>query len=230
MHGLQAVLPLTVAPVLDSCEVRWKDVYHAGKCERMVPGQYVVYPGEPVGHLFYMKEGAARCFISWFDGSEHTLFFLGKGALFGEMSLDHQPSQWSVIISEPSIVYKFTRAQVCKLISEYPELALDIACSVLTQTRILTKHIEDMSFKGNDVKVAGVLYSMVKETKACVETETVPLTHEEIAELVGVCRVTVTKILSRFQASGLITTRRGRVRVLDKEGLYRVAACSGYSA
>lgn len=55
----------------------------------------------------------------------------------------------------------------------------------------------------------------------------VPLTHERLAEMLGVQRSTVSTILHSLQTSGLIVQRRGSIVVTDRVGLEQ-AACECY--
>jgi CRP-like cAMP-binding protein len=56
----------------------------------------------------------------------------------------------------------------------------------------------------------------------------VELTHEVLAQLLAVRRAGVTVSAGEFQRAGLITYRRGQVRVLDRAGL-EAAACECYA-
>ena len=49
--------------------------------------------------------------------------------------------------------------------------------------------------------------------------DVVPITHEFLAEMLGVRRETVSLTLRILQSAGLIETRRGGVRVLDRDGM-----------
>ena len=57
----------------------------------------------------------------------------------------------------------------------------------------------------------------------------IELTQEALAGLLGVQRTTVNAVAGALQEEGLITVRRGRVLVLDRDGL-RQASCECYDA
>ncbi|WP_134495742.1 Crp/Fnr family transcriptional regulator [Microvirga pakistanensis] len=61
-----------------------------------------------------------------------------------------------------------------------------------------------------------------------VDHDALPLTHEFLAEMLGVQRSTVSAILRTLQATGLITQQRGGIVVTDRLGLEQ-AACECYS-
>jgi len=62
--------------------------------------------------------------------------------------------------------------------------------------------------------------------QACerMDTDTVAVTQEMIASLLGIRRTTVTLIAQKFQTEGLIRYRRGKIEILDRAQL-RAAAC-----
>ena len=57
-----------------------------------------------------------------------------------------------------------------------------------------------------------------------IGTEALPVTHEMLAEMLGVQRTYVTRILGVLQGQGLIEVGRGRVTILDRASLM-AAAC-----
>jgi CRP-like cAMP-binding protein len=54
-----------------------------------------------------------------------------------------------------------------------------------------------------------------------------PMTHEFMAQILGVRRATVTEVAGEFQESGLVRCRRGAVTILDRAGLRRTC-CDCY--
>jgi DNA-binding GntR family transcriptional regulator len=59
------------------------------------------------------------------------------------------------------------------------------------------------------------------------DQDALPLTHEFLAEMLGVQRSTVSTILRGLQTSGLIEQQRGGIAVVDRAGLEQ-AACECY--
>jgi len=59
------------------------------------------------------------------------------------------------------------------------------------------------------------------------DDDTLPLTHNLLAEMLGVHRPSVTHAVRRLQQTGLIQSSRNRVTILDRDGLMR-ASCECY--
>jgi CRP-like cAMP-binding protein len=55
-----------------------------------------------------------------------------------------------------------------------------------------------------------------------------PLTHEFLAQMLGVCRPTVTAVAGTLHKGGLISYHRGAITVLDRKGL-EAASCECYA-
>jgi hypothetical protein len=60
-----------------------------------------------------------------------------------------------------------------------------------------------------------------------IDLETIPLTHEQLAEVIGVQRSTMSAILRKLQHRGLIRQIRGGIIVTDRAGL-EGATCECY--
>ena len=61
-----------------------------------------------------------------------------------------------------------------------------------------------------------------------VEDPEFALTHEYLAEMLGVRRQTVSVVAGALQTAGIITYRRGVIRVLNRHGL-KAASCECYA-
>jgi CRP-like cAMP-binding protein len=67
------------------------------------------------------------------------------------------------------------------------------------------------------------------QTQDRTGTDEFPMTHEFLAELLGVRRATVTEAATALQRAGLIRNERGRIIIADRAGL-EAAACECYRA
>jgi hypothetical protein len=66
------------------------------------------------------------------------------------------------------------------------------------------------------------------QTRDRVEDDTFALKQEFLAVMLGVHRPTVTVVLRALQRQGLVVSRYGRIRVLDRQGL-EAASCECYA-
>ena len=67
------------------------------------------------------------------------------------------------------------------------------------------------------------------QTRDRIDSDTIPLTQESLAQMLGVRRTTVTLIAHALQERGLLRYRRGRIEIADRDGLAAIA-CECYEA
>ena len=67
----------------------------------------------------------------------------------------------------------------------------------------------------------------ILSTRDRTDKDDVPLTHETLAEMLGVQRSTVSSVTSALQKAGLIVQGRGTIRITDRDGL-ESTACECY--
>jgi CRP-like cAMP-binding protein len=66
------------------------------------------------------------------------------------------------------------------------------------------------------------------QTRDRIDTDVLPLTQEFLSQMLGVRRTTVTLMARQLEQAGLIQNRRGRIVIIDREGLKDVA-CECYA-
>jgi CRP-like cAMP-binding protein len=104
--------------------------------------------------------------------------------------------------------------------------------------------LRDLVVHYNDVQVALVqqtagcnaLHDVEKrlcrwllQTRDRCDSDLVPLTQEFLSEMLGVQRTSVTAIASTLQTAGLIKYRRGRIEIIDRDGLQN-KSCECYES
>ena len=75
--------------------------------------------------------------------------------------------------------------------------------------------MQQILFLGYDRRLATFLLN----ERERLGTDELLLTHEQIAQYTSSAREVVARMLKRFSQEGLVTVRRGRIRLTDPEGL-----------
>jgi len=132
----------------------------------------------------------------------------------------------------------FARAQVL-----VPGPALRVGMGALEDAKSRSGHIRNLFCRFSDYLLAQVMQSAACNAFHTIEQRaarwlltaqdragsSIELTQEAFAGLLGVQRTTVNAVVRILQDEGLITTRRGSIKVADRAGLKR-RACECYDA
>ncbi|MBB4039463.1 CRP-like cAMP-binding protein [Microvirga flocculans] len=68
---------------------------------------------------------------------------------------------------------------------------------------------------------------VILSTRDRIDKDEIPLTHEALADMLGVQRSTVSSVTSALQRAGLIHQGRGTIRITDRDGIEEMA-CECY--
>ena len=181
-------------------------------------GQLIYLQGTQPECFYYLKEGEARSFISLDSGEERILTVHRAGDLMGEASFfDNCPRVSSAVAVSACLVFSVDRPQLDAVFLRHPELALPMLQYLARTVRLLSAHVDGMSFLSADRRIARYLLSLPPRQGS------LHCTHEEIGEAVGVSRVTVSRVLSQWSRQGLVSTGYGSLTLLDRDRLLALA-------
>lgn len=181
-------------------------------------GQMVYLQGTRPECFYYLISGSVRSFISTGVGEERVLAVHRSGDLMGEASFfDGCPRVTSAMALEDCLILTVDRGQLDAAFQRHPELALPMLQHLARTVRLLSDHVDGISFLPADRRLAAALLRLAGSDGR------VPSTHEELGYAVGVSRVTVSRALARFAGKGWLEQSYGVVRLLDREALERYA-------
>jgi len=98
--------------------------------------------------------------------------------------------------------------------------------SLAITSRMLAIQIQDFSVRNIEQSLARILYSICCCRENFVSPNDriiIPITHEELANILGSHRVTVTKILNRFKQQGILQYKYEKIIILEKQKLKELA-------
>ena len=185
----------------------------------------IFHMNDPGNALFILKSGMVKITIEDQSGREIILRILYPTDFFGEMALiDGMPRSATVTTQEPSDALIIYREQFISLIEKSPKILLDMAAVLSRRLRKVNELIRSLAFYDVYGKVARVLLSLAAERGRATGHGTVidlRLTQQELAELAGMSRETMTRTLRDFQQAGCVRIDAGIITILEFDMLQR---------
>ncbi|MBR2279512.1 MAG: Crp/Fnr family transcriptional regulator [Ruminococcus sp.] len=195
-----------------------QDVFESeARIKKLPKGSIIYHQGDKARCFYYLKKGRVKVVMTSPDGMEKTLSTASGGEILGEAAFfDKMPRISSAYALTNLELVAVDESKLISLIKEKPELALELLEIQATRIRQLSAQIDSMAFMKADGRIARLLLQSVNVEDG---KKTVNYTHEEIAGIVGVSRVTVSKILNEFKRKELLFTDYGKIILLDTEKL-----------
>ena len=127
---------------------------------------------------------------------------------------------------EPCTTVEVPQAELDELLQANVGVAYPFARTLITRRRDLETKVEQLIFKDVGSKLAELLLRLgtehgVENKKGLVLG--LKITHQEMANLIGSTRETVSLTLSQFKRKGFIATEGRKVILADTEGLRALA-------
>ena len=181
-------------------------------------GEVIYTPGETGEALFLLREGAVQIYRMSSEGRKLVIAHLLPFSFFGEMSCIGQGMYDTFAeVTEDSTSVTMDCTVLNRLLLTRPQVARRILEAFGRRVLEAERQLEDTVFKGMAARVAALL---LREADG---DEVDGLSHQDIAERLGVYRETATNALNELKAASLIQIGRKHIRILDRERLRRVA-------
>jgi CRP-like cAMP-binding protein len=196
------------------------------ECMQLSHGEVLAEEGEPLQHTYFPQSAVVSLVRTLKDGQVAEMATFGREGLVG-LAFEGIPLQ------------SFGR-----YIVQIPGTALRIDTTSLHKATVTRPAIRNMILHYTEILMSLTLQSAACNAAHSVEAragrwiiatcdrvnrQSIPLTHEFLAEMLGVQRSTVSTILHGFQTRGLIHQGRGSITVIDRPRLQQ-AACECYGA
>jgi CRP-like cAMP-binding protein len=194
------------------------------KTETMAQGLVLAAPGDDFDHVYFPLTGMISILAVLQDGKAIETATVGPEGVVGAMAgfgLSTSLTRWVVQI--PLEVSKVSAAQFRKAVANSD--AIRNMCVLYNEILLSQARV-----------TAACNASHVVEARFCrwlsqcadrMESDTIHLTQEFFAEMLGVRRTSVTEIAFKMQKAGAISYSRGVIRILDRSALKKIS-CECY--
>jgi len=171
--------------------------------------------------LFILKKGHVKVSIVSEEGREVILSLLGPGSVFGELSLlDGKPRSANVVATEETDLLMLRRADFLQLIYKTPQIATALLAELATRMRKTDRQIEGLALLDVTSRISDTLLQLATEqgaeTTDGVTIESRP-TQQELANMSGTTRETVSRVLKRLESQGYINRNGRKITILRGE-------------
>lgn len=179
------------------------------------------YEGSPNDFLYIVRKGLVKLVSLSEKGTETILHILHEDDVFGELLLVEGKRPYTAIAITDVVVNALSRKGFLEVLSACPAFTENYA-------RLLSLRLMQVEREFSGMIHAWAYHRLAKELLHLAEDIGVDtldgtrialrLTHEDLANLIGTARETVTILLSKFEELGLIH-REGRNLVVERSRL-----------
>lgn len=187
----------------------------------------VFHEGDYGDALYVIKSGRIKIAKVALDGREKTLTILKGGDFFGEMAIfDDMPRSATAESMDNDVrLLSISKSDFERLIIENPSIAIRIMKDLTRRIRQVNEQVQDLAFKDVHGRVASTLFNLLtaeKEVSKDLNKESLnslKMTHQDLANMVGSSRETVTRALNRLQDEGIISISHQQISILELDKL-----------
>lgn len=195
-----------------------EEIVRATQMQTCKAGRIFYTPGETGEVLFLLKTGAVQIYRMSPEGRKLVIARLPPYSFFGEMSCIGQGMYDTFAeATEDSLICTMSRADVERLLLAKPKVALRILEAVGKRMVEAERQLEEIAFKGLIPRLTALI------SREAEGDEMMGLSHQDIAERLGVHRETVTSALNELKTAGIINIGRKRITITDRKRLERAA-------
>jgi CRP/FNR family transcriptional regulator, cyclic AMP receptor protein len=190
---------------------------------RFKRNEVVFHDGDPGDTLHVVVKGHLAVRITTPRGQTAALRILGPGDHFGELSVLAPGARTGTVVAlDAAETLSLHRDALEELQSRVPEMQQVLMQALIAEVRRLAAALVDALYVPVEHRVWRRLRDLAAVYGGNGEPVVVPLTQDDLAELVGTTRSTVNRVLRVAQDKGAIRLARGRVEILDLGELDRL--------
>lgn len=190
-----------------------------------LPLKQVIYqPNEPIDYVYFVNKGVISLLNVMENGGAVEVATLGNEAMVGIpvlLGADQVPAETVVQVPGNGL-----RMKVDVFKSEVTP-GSPLHTLLLRYTQTLINQISQSAACNRLHSVEERACRWLLQTQDRVDADDFPMTHEFLSQMLGVRRASISEVAATLQKAGLIRYHRGKITVLDRQGL-EAGSCECY--
>jgi CRP-like cAMP-binding protein len=194
---------------------------------RQVPieqGQTLERPGQTVDRIYFPERGLISLIVSMREDAALEVGVVGReGAIAMTAGLGSRMSFVHALVQVSGTAWIIPLSRFQSAANRSPRIRAMIA----RYSEVLVGQIQQTAACNGLHNVSSRLSRWLLQTSDRIDSGTIPFTQEFLGQMLGVQRTTISQAMNDLHGAGLVETRHGQIRIVDKAGL-RNAACECY--
>lgn len=195
-------------------------------------GQHIFRAGSLGENVYILKQGRAKIYELSPSGKEVILWFCLPGEIFGLAEIPHGgPREVSAIANATSEVLAIPRARFKQFLLDHSDAAFLLIDLLSSRMRMLGAVMLAMATEEVSPRVAKLLLGlMTRYSGSCDLHEgcrhhkiDLRLTHQEIADMIGTSRQSVSALLADWKQKGVLFVHEHAIYIQNEPALHRLA-------
>ena len=193
-------------------EATWQTLLESAEIIELPADMLVMQPESPCTQFMLIIEGSVRVFQRSPDDREITLYrsHCGDLCVLSINGMLHLKDFGAFAKTETSVsALTLSRDQFMKAMAELPVFCEFVLTSLTDRINDVLEVIETTVFENLDTRLMCFLGRQSRETGS----DTLHLTHQELARELGTSREVISRILKAFEKQGCISLERGSIQI-----------------
>lgn len=172
--------------------------------------------------FYYLKTGLVRSFIKFDDGREKRLRVYDSGNIFGFSSFIFETPHYATVTTlSKSEIFAIDQLCLQRCIGENASLMLSLMEAQAAEMKTLTYHAVNRALLPIEKRTADFFLGVVGAGRTIrrVDQLVYKVTQDTLAKILGVSRITVTRVLRQLSDAGILKTGYGEIIICDMAAL-----------
>ncbi len=176
--------------------------------------------------IYVLTDGRVKLSRLSAQGQECIQWFCFPGEVFGlsENTYDYDSGLYAQALV-PSTVWAISKLEFNQLLLQNPRIALVIVDQLSSRVRTLGDMLLHVSCDSAQQRLVSLLQRLAEIYGDSTSNEVfidMQITHQEIADMIGVCRQTVSSLMAGLKRSGIVSANRRGISIKCVMGLSRL--------
>ena len=207
-------------------EIQLNEIRKMATLRMVEKNEIICHLDDKCEYIGILKKGIAKIFLLTSEGREVILAIRRPGSIIGMTAIFGWPRRVSYVSALEDVeLYNIKTSDMKEFIthnSDVATLIINILGARLHHSRLT---IEDLATRNVQHRLIRLILHLLAdigfETNQGIEIQ-IPLTHEQISQMVASSRQTITLMIKDLEAKQLIRKHRNRIVVLNRKALYEM--------